>query len=448
MKTVDISNVIGESKFSKYHVILLFWCSLLVFFDGIELGLIGAISTSLIEEWSLTSVQLGAISSYTAIGMIIGGLLFGPLGDRVSRKNIILISTLIYSFFTLMGVFSQGIVDFSIYRFVAGIGMGGVVPTTLGLISDIFPRKNRSLSLAVGTASIGLGAMMAGLLAIFLIPELGWRSLFVVGALPIIVLPLLVKIIPESPVILYKKQRFEKMASLLNSIENTNIYTAKDKFEIELKTEAKVPFTALFQNKQARGTLLIWITCLCSYLVSFALTAWLPNLMVRAGYPLTSGLLFTVVLGLGALIGSLTGGKLAERVGMKKVVVVSYVLGSLSLCALGVNITSSILLYSIFFIVGIGTTGAQNLLLAYCAQFYPTEIRSTGIATANILGRVGSFIGPIFGGLIISMNFSTPASFVAFGVVALIAALTLSGIKVAQESSPELVKIKNKAELN
>lgn len=447
MKKVNVVDVIGESKFSKYHVILLFWCSLLLFFDGIELGLIGAISTSLIEEWSLSSVQLGTISSYTAVGMIIGGLLFGPLGDKVSRKNIILVSTLIYSLFTFMGAFSQGVVDFSIYRFIAGIGMGGVVPTTLGLISDIFPSKNRSLSLAVGTAAIGLGAMVAGLLAIFLIPAFGWRALFIVGALPMLALPILVKIMPESPVILYKKQRFDKMARLLNSIANTNFYTAKDTFKIGIKTQSKVPFTALFQNKQTVGTLLIWITCLCSYLVSFALTAWLPNLMVRAGYPLTSGLLFTVVLGLGALIGSLTGGKLAERVGMKKIVVVSYVLGSLSLCALGINITSSILLYSIFFIVGIGTTGAQNLLLAYCAQFYPTEIRSTGIATANILGRVGSFIGPIFGGVIISMNFSTPASFVAFGVVAFIAALALSGIKVVQEVSTVQVVTKE-AKLN
>jgi MFS transporter, AAHS family, benzoate transport protein len=448
MRTVDVSLVINESKFSKYHIILVFWCSVLVFFDGIELGLIGAISTSLMEEWSLNSVQLGAISSYTAIGMILGGLLFGPLGDRVSRKNIILISSFIYSLFTLMGAFSQGIVDFSIYRFIAGIGMGGVVPTTLGLITDIFPRKNRSFSLTIATASIGLGAMVAGLLAIFLLPVFGWRSLFIVGALPIIALPFLVKILPESPIILFNKQKFAELANSLNRIKNEKTYTADDKYQIEVTTKSKVPFTALFQNKQTIGTLLIWLTCLCSYLVSFALTAWLPNLMVRAGYPLTSGLLFTVVLGLGALIGSLTGGKLSERIGLKKIVVISYILGGLSLCVLSINIGSSILLYSIFFITGLGTTGSQNLLLAYCSQFYPTEIRSTGIATANIMGRVGSFIGPIFGGIIISLNFSTPASFVAFGIVVLLAALSLSGIRAAKESSNNHLTINNTIKLN
>lgn len=437
MKSVDVSNIISESKFSKFHAILLFLCATLVFFDGIELGLIGAISTSLLEEWSLTAVQLGVVSSYTAVGMIIGGLLFGPLGDRFSRKNIIIFSTVIYSVFTLLGAFSQGIVDFSIYRFIAGIGMGGIVPTTLGLISDVFPRKNRSLSLTIATASIGLGAMVAVLLAIFLIPVFGWRSLFVVGALPLLLIPVLIKFLPESPIILYKKKRFSEMARTLNRIENTDQYKSTNHYYMEIITKSKVPFTALFQNKQTVGTLLIWITCLCSYLVSFALTAWLPNLMVRAGYPLTSGLLFTVVLGFGALTGSLVGGKLAEHIGLKKIVVVSYILGSLSLCILGINISSSLLLYLIFFFVGIGTTGAQNLLLAYCAQFYPTEIRSTGIATANILGRVGSFIGPIFGGLIISMNFSTPASFIAFGVVALFAAIALASIRIVSKGSDE-----------
>lgn len=430
MKSVDVSSVVNESKFSRYHRVIVFWCCLLVFFDGIELGLIGAVATPIMGEWSLEPVQFGTVSSYSALGMILGALIFGPLADRISRKNTILISALIYSFFTLMGAFAQGIIDFSVYRFIAGIGMGGIVPTTLGLITDISPRKNRAYVATFLTTFIGVGALIAGLISIYLIPAFGWRSIFIVGGLPIITIPFLIKLLPESPIILYKKGRFEELANLLNRLSsNKEFYSGKDKYEMLISVKTKVPFMSLFQNKEGSSTLLIWIAFFCSYLVSFGLNAWLPNIMVRAGYPLTSGLLFAVVMGLGAMIGSLTGGKIAGQLGLKKVVIWSFILGGIPLCLLSINFGSAVLLYSIFFIVGWGTIGSQNLLLAFCSQLYPSEIRSTGLASASIIGRLGSFTGPLFGGIILSLNVPLNASFVAFGIVALIASISVMGVR-------------------
>ena len=187
MRSVDVSKTISESRLSKFHRIIIFWCCLFVFFDGIEIGIIGAVATSVMAEWSLDSIQFGVVSSYTAIGMVIGGFIFGPLGDKVSRKYTILISAFIYSLFTFLGAFSQGIIDFSVYRLIAGIGMGGIVPTTLGLITDLSPRKNRVFITAMLTTCISIGALCATLISIYLIPHFGWRSLFIIGALPIVI---------------------------------------------------------------------------------------------------------------------------------------------------------------------------------------------------------------------------------------------------------------------
>jgi MFS transporter, AAHS family, benzoate transport protein len=435
MGTIDVSGVINGSKFSRFHGLLLFWCAVLVFFDGIEIGIIGPIATPLIKEWSLSSVQVGELSSITAIGMIIGGLLIGPFGDRSSRKNIIIVCTFIYSFFTLMGAFSHGLVDFSIYRFMAGIGIGGIVPNALGLISDFSPIKNRSFSLTIATSSIAVGAMVARFIAIFLIPAFGWRSLFIVGAFPLLLLPFLFKALPESPTILFKKQRFAQLSNILNRVVNEVTYTANDQYQIVNKVQSKVPFKALFQNKLGISTSLIWLCYMCSALVSNGLSAWLPNLMVRAGYPLTASLLFSVVLGLGALVGSLTGGQIAVRIGLRKVTAFSFLLGGVALVLLSINYGSAAILFAICFITGWGTTGAQNLLLAYCSQFYPAEIRSTGSASAISFGKIGTFLGPLVIGVILTFSSSPIASYGTFAIISFIAALSLFGVRAMKENS-------------
>jgi AAHS family benzoate transporter-like MFS transporter len=277
--------------------------------------------------------------------------------------------------------------------------------------------------------------MVARFIAIFLIPAFGWRSLFIVGAFPLLLLPFLFKALPESPTILFKKQRFAQLSNILNRVVNEVTYTANDKYQIVNKAQSKVPFKALFQNKLGISTSLIWLCYMCSALVSNGLSAWLPNLMVRAGYPLTASLLFSVVLGLGALVGSLTGGQIAVRIGLRKVTAFSFLLGGVSLVLLSINYGSAAILFAICFITGWGTTGSQNLLLAYCSQFYPAEIRSTGSASAISFGKIGTFLGPLVIGVILTFSSSPITSYVTFAIISFIAALSLFGVRAAKENS-------------
>jgi MFS transporter, AAHS family, benzoate transport protein len=430
MKNVNVTEIINESKFTGFHkILLLMFCSL-AFFDGFELGLPGPIAPLLMEEFSLSPILFGSLISYGSFGMILGALLTGLLADRIGRKNVIIVSAFLYSFFTLMGGFSTGATDFGIYRFIAGVGMGGIVPTIVGLATDYSPKTNRTFAVTLVTATIALGATITPLVGYFLIPEFGWRSLFFIGGLPILGIPFIVKFLPEAPIILMKKGRFDEISRILNRFSYGKIFSSDNKFEMETSVkDTKVPLIALFKNKRALSTTLIWVTYFFLYMVNFGLVAWLPSLMVKAGYPLGSSLLFGFVLGLGGLIGSLVGGKIANKTGLKIVVIVSFILSGLSLILLGINFSSAVLLYIVLFIAGWGISGSQNLFIVLVSQFYPTEIRSSGIAFASIWGRVGSFFGPIFGGLLLQLNFSIFLCFLAFGGVALIGALTTSGIK-------------------
>ena len=414
---------------------ILFISCLLVFFDGIEVVILGVVSTPIIEEWSLSPIQYGALTSYTAFGMILGGLVCGPLADKAGRVKIILFSTFLYSFFTLMGAFSQGIVDFGIYRFLAGVGMGGIIPTILGLITDLSPKKNRALIVSTVTTCMGLGGVFAAMLAIFVLPSFGWRAMFVVGAFPLLCIPFIYKYMPDSPLSYLRKGKNDQLAKLLNRLSYSETFTSDQKFEMKIVTHAKVPFTALLQSNMALGTAFIWLTFFFSYLVSFGLTAWLPNLMVQSGYPLGSSLMFMTVNLLGATISTLVGGKIADKIGMNKIIVVFFMLGGISLMVLGIKFSSVFLLYIFVFMAGWGTVGTQNLLLAFCSQFYPTEIRATGNATAAIMGRVGSFVGPLFGGALVASNVPTAMCFMAFGAVAFTAAISFFFVSIKKNKT-------------
>ncbi|MBU8919443.1 MFS transporter [Bacillus sp. FJAT-29953] len=428
MQKVNVGEVINESKITEFHKVLLILCCCLAFFDGFELGLPGPIGPVLIKEWSLLPVVFGSLVSYGSFGMILGALMTGLLSDRIGRKNVLITSAFLYSFFTLMGGFSTGPTDFGIYRFIAGMGMGGIVPTVVGLTTDYSPKRTRNFYVTLVTTSIALGATVTPLISVFVIPDFGWRVLFYIGGLPLLVLPFVIKFLPEAPIILVKKGQFDKLSDILNRLSFGKIYRSDDQYEMEAKNENKVPFIALFQNKRALSSTLIWNTYFFLYMVNFGLVAWLPSLMVQAGYPLGSSLLFGFVIGFGGLLGSLFGGKIANKTGLKTVVISSFILGALGLMFLGYKFSSATLLYIVLFIAGWGTNSAQNLYTAFVSQFYPTEIRATGLAFGMIWGRVGSFFGPIMGGLLLQMNLSIVLCFLVFGGLALIGAVSTLGI--------------------
>lgn len=422
-KTIKVNEVIDNSKFNRFHLILLVTSCLIIMFDMFDLVIYSSVLPILMKDWAMTPVQAGAIGSYGPLGMMVGAILFGVLANKLGRKNGLIISVLLFSIFTFACAFVSDPTTFGIFRFIAGVGIGGVMPNLLSLLTDYSPKHLRNQMVSIAMISFPVGGIVAAIAGIYLIPTLGWKSVYWVAIIPLLLIPILVKYLHDSPSMLLVKGKKAELAVALKKVRPDLDFNANMNFEIEVaKAEAGSPVRALFTNKRALGTLMIWIAFFMCLLMINGINIWLPNLMFTAGYALSSSLSFMLVLNVGAIVGTLILGKLADKYGVKKVLVPMFIMAALSLVLLGFK-SNMVLLYTFVFIAGACTTGAQNIAYSFVTQYYPSLLRSTAVGFASGVGRIGAIIGPTFGGILIQMNLSVQTNFLFFAIPGLIAAV-------------------------
>ena len=426
MNPINVASMIDGSKFNKFHGVVLFWCAFVIIFDGYDLVIYGSVLPILMNEWSLTPTQAGSLGSAALIGMMLGALIFGPLADKMGRKNVILFCIALFSLFTGIIGISSGPVEFGIYRFIAGLGLGGVMPNAIALMTEYSPKKLKSTLVSIMFSGYSVGGMLAAGLAIALIEPFGWRSLFYVGALPLLFIPLMYKTLPESPRFLLINNEHNKIGHILTKINPTFSYE-KNQTYVKQKEEPGVPVVKLFTNGRALSTLLFWISFFMCLLMIYGLNTWLPKLMDGAGLSV-SGLMFLFVLNFGAIFGAIFGGRLADMWGSKTVLIGFFIAAALSLSLLGF-VHNIVLLYVLVGIAGATTIGTQIITNAYISQYYPTEIRSSGLGWALGIGRLGAIAGPIIGGVLLTMNLPFYQNFLAFAVAGIIGAIALTFVQ-------------------
>lgn len=423
MSSINVSTKIDQSKFNKFHGLVLFWCAFIIIFDGYDLVIYGTVISSLMEEWSLTPNQAGTLGSIALIGMMLGALIFGPLADRMGRKNVIIFCIALFSLFTgLIGI-SNSPVEFGIYRFIAGLGLGGVMPNAIALMTEYSPKSLKSTLVSIMFSGYSVGGMSAAGLAIFLLPELGWRSLFFIGALPLLALPIMYKTLPESPRFLLLKNKSNEVGNILSKIDPTFTYRENLTFE-QIKTgEVGSSVSKLFKNGRALSTIMFWIAFFMCLLMIYGLNTWLPKLMDGAGLSV-SGLMFLLVLNFGAIFGAIFGGRLADKWNPKSVLLVFFISAAVSLTLLG-WVTNIVLLYVLVGIAGATTIGTQIICNAYISQYYPTEMRSSGLGWALGIGRLGAIAGPLIGGVLLTINLPFYQNFLVFAIPGILGAIAL-----------------------
>ena len=215
MQVTTNAEQLVETKFNKFHWMLLFWGALLMLFDGFDLVIYGAVVPTLMEEWGITPVQAGMYGSYALFGMMFGALIFGTLADKLGRKKIILICVFFFSIFMFLTGLAPSPELFGLFRFITGLGLGGMMPNVIGLISEYSPEGMRSRMIATIMAGYSVGGVVAAILSMFLIPNFGWESVFVFGALPLLFVPFLVKCLPDSIGSLIAKNDHKRIQTIL-----------------------------------------------------------------------------------------------------------------------------------------------------------------------------------------------------------------------------------------
>ena len=428
MRSINISRIVDESKFNRFHGLVLALCAFIIVCDGFDLVIYGSVVSVLMEDWQLTAVQAGALGSYALIGMMFGAFIFAPLADKIGRKKVIILSVFLFSLFTGLIGFAKSPTEFGIYRFISGIGLGGVLPITVALMTEYAPKhlKNRLVTIMMCGYSVG-GILAAGL-GIFIIPRYGWESVFFVGALPLLALPIIIKWLPESLGFLLARNKKKEIGRLLSKIDPTFTPEKNDQYEVVIPKKTGMIGANLFQEGRALSTLLFWVSFFMCLLMVYGLNTWLPKLMAQAGYALGSSLMFLLVLNAGAILGSLIGGWAADRWNTKKVLIFYFILGAIALTLLGTH-PNTVVLYTLVAIAGATTIGTQIILYSYVSQYYPITMRSTGLGWASGVGRIGGIVGPIMGGFLLGAQFPLQFNFMAFAIPGMIAAIAVAIIR-------------------
>ena len=202
---LNINTLVDEAKFTPFHWGVLIWCLMIIIFDGYDLVIYGVVLPILMQEWALSSVQAGLLASTALFGMMFGAMSFGTLSDKLGRKKTIMICITIFSGFTFLGAFATTPTEFGILRFLAGLGIGGVMPNVVALMTEYAPKRIRSTLVAIMFSGYAIGGMASALLGAWLVPTYGWEIMFYLASIPLFTLPLIWKFLPESLMFLTKK---------------------------------------------------------------------------------------------------------------------------------------------------------------------------------------------------------------------------------------------------
>jgi MFS transporter, AAHS family, benzoate transport protein len=429
MKTLNANEIYDKGTFSRYHFNLLFMLFVVIFFDGYDTAVYGAIVPILMEEWSLTPVAAGAIGSYTVIGTVVGAFIFGLLADKVGPKKITIASVLIFSVFTVLAGFANGPTMFTVCRVIAGLGLGGVMPNVVALTTEFAPKKIRSAMIAVVFCGYSVGSMSVALISKSIIGSMGWQPLYWLAGVMILLTPILIKSIPESFQILAKQEKHAQIRAILKkAVPNESISDTTVFEKIVVQKHKKSSIGALFNNKRGLSTIMFWLASFCCFILIYAMNTWLTKLMIQSGYNLNSSLLFLAILNVGAIVGIIVGGSLMEKYGFKKVLIPTYLSGSIALVFISTT-ESTLLAYILVAIIGAASIGIHVIIFPLVSQYYPPEMRSTGLGVMMAFGRVGGIVSPVLVGMLMSLNLAVQLNFMVIAIAGVLGTLAIAFVQ-------------------
>ncbi len=429
MRTINVQHVLDHSKFNKFNWTVLIWCSLIIIFDGYDLAVAGAAIPSIMKEMGVNPTNAGFMMSSALFGMMFGAIYLGSLSERIGRRKAIAICIALFSVFTAVAGLCTEPISFSIARFLAGLGIGGVLPNVVAHMSEYSPRRIRSTMVTLMFSGYAVGGMLAAVLGKGLIEAYGWQWVFFAAAVPVLLIPFMLKSLPESITYLIKHDHMDEAGKVLEQLDPTYKYQAGDDLHLPMAPKGKKATVGeLFRDGRGFSTVMFWISFFMCLFMVYALSSWLTKLMASAGYSLGSALTFVLVLNFGAMVGAIGGGFLADRFNIRYVQFVLFILAAISITALGYPLPLP-LLYLTVAAAGASTIGTQLVTYAYVGQYYPADMRSTGIGWASGIGRMGAILAPIVIGVLVAMNLPLTVNFMVIGLPALVSAVAILLIK-------------------
>ncbi|WP_322033126.1 MFS transporter [Paraburkholderia sp. J76] len=441
-KAVEVTGIIDESRFGPYQLLVVALCALCLVMDGFDVQAMGYVAPVVIREWGIAKETLSPVFGAGLFGMLVGSLTFSTLADRIGRRPVLIGATLFFSACMVATGFAHSIAQLVAWRFVAGVGLGCIMPNAMALAGEYSPRRMRVTLMMIVSCGFTLGGVVGGLITAALIPALGWRAVFFVGgAIPLVLGVLMWLALPESIQFLLFRARGDRTQARvrrnLSRVAPALQLPADAQFTTAETRSPGVPFVELFRQGRARVTVLLWIVNFANLLAMYFLSNWLPTVIRDAGYSTQTAVFAGTALWGGGVIGTLLLGRIIDMAGFTRVLGTTFLVAIVSTAAIGnpAVMVSVAAMFVAIFVTGFTIIGGQPALNALAATYYPTSLRSTGIGWSLGVGRIGSVVGPVLGGALLHLQWSSSSLFLAAAVPACVSLAGIVAIHRANHGS-------------
>lgn len=385
---------------SRLALLVVGLCWLAVLFDGLDMFIYGSVLPHMLEEKALgiTSGQAGDLGSYATFGMLVGALAAGTVADRIGRKKLMVSCVALFSLASGLCAVANGVAVFGLGRTLAGVGLGGLLPTAISMVSDYAPRTRAALTIGVLMTAHHTGGILSAYVALWIVEPLGWRAAFWVCVVPLLFVPVLAKWLPESLSFLVARGRADEARELAG------------RYEVELPVAATGKPAAgarwnsllgLFRGGEWVQTLLYWLASFGGLLLVYGVATWLPTLMRGEGYELGSALTFVVLFNLGGIVGMLVAGRASDRFGAPRISSIWFALTAGGVFLLSVHMPLA-LTFVVVFLTGVFLNSAQTMVYATVSIGSAPANRATAVGWTSGMGRFGAVFGPWLGGQLLA----------------------------------------------
>jgi AAHS family 4-hydroxybenzoate transporter-like MFS transporter len=400
-----------------------FICTLAQMFDGYDITSIGMAVPSLSAAWHIPGPAFANTFVMSSVGIMVGALASGPAGDRLGRKPVLIVSLLFLAVSSLACVYAASIPQLIAWRFVTGIGIGGIMPATVALTSDYVPERLRAPIVMVIFTGNPLGGFLGGQIIAQLLPHFGWPVIFWIGGLlPLALIPVMLLWLPESPRFLLARGRMttstERLLRTLNIEPNATGAGGRTTHEVDVSTGN--PVAGLFREGLATTTVFVWILYFANLLSIYLISYWLPTVLNLSGLSPADSVFAASLMSAGPLVSVFAMAPLSRHFGPQRVLAVMLCTGVVVIAAVGLANPPHDLLLLAIFLMGCCTVGSMTGINGMTAALYPARVRTTGMGWALGIGRLGGIGGPWLGGVLLTAGWPPRQIFLCACVTALI----------------------------
>ena len=442
LEPVTVSAVIDRRPVGAIQVVVLSLCGFVMFLDGFDTQALSFAVPVLAKEWGLTPTQVGPLLSAAILGLMVGYLALSPLANRVGHRRVIIFATAGFGFMTLLCSMASGPTELIVLRFLTGTGLGAAIPSLVALTSEFAPRRRRASFVLFIYCWLALGFVAAGLVSGLVIPQFGWRTMFVIGGtLPLVLLIVLVVFLPDSPrYLLTRPASAQRLRTLLLRIDPSLPATTViglDAEDATASSRARSMVVELLRRRWLASTLLLWAALTANLAAFYSIQSWMPSIVGSFGQEPTVIIAATVLTSVGGIVAAAVIGPSMDRFNPFLILGSVYILGSVFIVILGFSLDGDAwLLLTAAFVAGTCVTGGQMSIVAAASLVYSVRLRSTGVGWALGIGRLGGIVGPILVGTALGSNVEPEVVFLAISLLLVVAGVSMFVLGSRARSAP------------